>query len=250
MSLTPKQLERYQRHILMPEIGGQGQQKLMRASVLVVGAGGLGCPILSYLTAAGVGTIGICDDDMVSLSNLQRQTLYTEDDIGKSKVDCAIDILSRQNPEVIFIAHETKITPENVDEILSAYDLIIEGVDNFKTRFILNNATIKQKKTFISAAIGKLDGQIAVFKNGEEGQPCYQCLVPEEPDEFQDCEAYGVLGAVPGVVGSLAATEVIRELTGFSGSNAGNLLIYSGATEETRRVSLMRDPACPAHNGG
>ncbi len=248
MTLSANQLERYQRHILLPEIGGQGQKKLLNAKVLVIGAGGLGCPILAYLTAAGIGTISICDADEVSLSNLQRQILFTESDIGELKVTAAINHLTNLNSETNFIAHAQEVNIDNAEELIAKYDLIIEGVDNFAARYVLNAECIKQKKVFISAAIGKFDGQIACFKpwsNEEDG--CYQCLVPEAPDEFADCEQYGVIGTVPGIVGSLAAMEVIKEITNFGQSLAGSMLIFNGLTGETRRVKLPRDPQCPHH---
>ncbi|MCI5047521.1 MAG: HesA/MoeB/ThiF family protein [Aquisalinus sp.] len=249
MPLTPDQIERYKRHILLPEVGGQGQQKLLNASVLVVGAGGLGCPILSCLTAAGVGHIGICDDDTVALSNLQRQTLYTIEDIDKPKVAIAIQRLSPLNPDVTFTAYTERLTDENAEDLISNYNLVIEGVDNFSARYALNDACIAARKPLVSAAIGKFDGQVAVFHGHETDQPCYKCFVPEEPEDFADCELEGVLGAVPGTVGHMAAMEVIKEITGLGPSLTGHLLIYSGLTGETRRVKLLRDPACPAHKG-
>ncbi len=247
MPLTPDQIERYKRHILLPEVGGQGQQKLLSGRVLVVGAGGLGCPILSCLSGAGVGHIGICDDDIVALSNLQRQTLYTTEDIGAPKVDVAIQRLSALNPDVTFIPHTARLTEENADKLVGDYDLVIEGVDNFGARYALNDACIAARTPLVSAAIGKFDGQVAVFHGHETDQPCYKCFVPEEPEDFADCELEGVLGAVPGTVGHLAAMEVIKEITGLGPSLKGQLLIYSGLTGESRRVRLRRDPACPAH---
>ena len=249
MTLSPDQIERYKRHILLPELGGQGQQKLLNARVLVVGAGGLGCPILQYLAAAGVGTIGICDDDEVALSNLQRQTLFTTADIGRHKVDVAIDRLAAINPEIDLVACKARITDENVTTLIRDYDLVVEGIDNFAGRYALNSACLKSSKPLISAAIGKFDGQVAVFTPwSDETAPCYRCLVPETPDEFVDCELEGVLGAVPATVGGLAAMEVIKQITGLGDSLAGHLLIYSGLSGETRRVRLSRDPACPEHD--
>ncbi|WP_306251755.1 molybdopterin-synthase adenylyltransferase MoeB [Parvularcula sp. IMCC14364] len=247
MSLTPDQIERYKRHILLPEIGGQGQQKLLAAKVLVIGAGGLGCPVLSCLAAAGVGTIGICDDDTVALSNLQRQTLYTTDDIGQPKVSVAISRLTALNPDIDFIAHRQRLTAHNAQSLVRGYDLILEGVDNFTSRYALNDACIAARKPLISAAIGKFDGQVASFRGYEEGQPCYQCFVPETPAEFANCELEGVVGAVPGTVGNLAAMEAIKVITGLASDLAGHILIYNGLSGETRRVKLPRDPACPAH---
>ncbi len=247
MSLTPDQIERYKRHILIPEIGGLGQQKLLKAKVLVVGAGGLGCPILSYLSAAGIGTIGICDEDVVSLSNLQRQILFTTDDIGKPKVLCAQKALQALNPGTKTVLYRNRISLENVGEIIENFDLVIEGVDNFETRYILNEECLRRQKPLISAAIGKFDGQIATFKAWQENAPCYRCFVPEAPTEFQDCQLEGVIGAIPGIVGTLAAMEVIKEVTGLGESLAGHVLLVSGLTGEARRIRLKRDPECSLH---
>ncbi|NHK28363.1 HesA/MoeB/ThiF family protein [Parvularcula flava] len=245
MPLTPDQLERYKRHILLPEIGGQGQQALLDARVLVVGAGGLGCPILAYLAAAGVGHIRLCDDDGVALSNLQRQILFTTDDIGKPKATMAAERLQAINPDCTVEAIEARLTTNNAKELLDGIDLVIEGVDNFDARYALNDACLETGTPFLSAAIGRFDGQVALFTPGPD-QPCYRCLVPETPPDAADCETQGVLGAVPGIVGAVAAMEAIRFLTGFGEPLAGHVLIYNGMNATTRRVKLPRDPACPA----
>lgn len=246
-SLSPEQVERYKRHILLPEIGGAGQQKLRKARLLVVGAGGLGCPILSYLVAAGVGQISICDPDLVALSNLQRQVLFCTDDIGKPKAEVAARHLARLNPDCTLVPHSTRLDDSNAAQMIAGHDLVIEGVDNFQTRYALNRACLAARVPLVSAAIGRFEGQVAVFAPwAGAALPCYQCFVPEEPPDAADCEAMGVLGVVPGVVGALAAGEALKELTGFAPSSAGRILLFNGLTGESRAIGLRRDPACPA----
>ncbi len=246
--MTPEERERYARHILLREVGGQGQQKLLAARVLVVGAGGLGSPILSYIAAAGVGALGIADDDTVALSNLQRQTLFRTEDVGRDKTQAARDAIARLNPHVKTESHP-RITDENAREIASGYDLVIEGVDNFAARYALNKACIAEKKTLVSAAVGRFEGQLSTFKPfAEPGVlPCYRCLVPEEPprEEQVNCAEEGVLGAVTGVMGTLAAMEVLKELLGVGDSLAGRLMLYDGLGAAFRTVRLPADPACP-----
>ncbi len=251
MALSPKQIERYKRHILLKEMGGQGQQKLLETKVLIVGAGGLGSPIILYLAAAGIGTIGICDDDMVALSNLQRQILYTTDHIGRSKAQTARSHIRQLNPELTVHLHQERIDSKNAHKIIENYDIIVEGVDNFDTRFTLNKACLEQQKTFISAAVGRFEGQIATFKPWQksptgEALPCYRCFVPDAPprDEQINCEEEGILGAITGVVGSLAAMEVLKEAANLGASLAGRLLIYDGLEATTRLITLKSDPAC------
>ncbi|WP_428407123.1 HesA/MoeB/ThiF family protein [Hyphococcus sp.] len=245
--MTPEERERYARHILLREVGGQGQQKLIAARVLVVGAGGLGSPILSYLAAAGVGTIGISDSDVVSLSNLQRQTLFRSEDVGREKTGAAQEAIARLNPHVNVIAHP-RMTDENAAGVVADYDLIVEGVDNFAARYALNRACLSAKKPLVSAAVGRFEGQLATFKPYEKpgALPCYRCLVPEEPprDEQVNCAEEGVLGAVTGVMGTLAAMEVLKELLGVGDSLAGRLMIYDGLGASFRTVRLNADPAC------
>ncbi|GJL91120.1 HesA/MoeB/ThiF family protein [Hyphococcus sp.] len=246
--MTPEERERYARHILLKEVGGQGQQKLVAAKVLVVGAGGLGSPILSYLAAAGVGTLGVSDDDLVALSNLQRQTLFRTEDVGRPKTQAAQDAISRLNPHVK-IEPQPRITETNACEIVSAYDLIVEGVDNFAARYALNTACIAEKKTLVSAAVGRFEGQLATFKSfaAPGVLPCYRCLVPEEPPrETQiNCAEEGVMGAVTGVMGTLAAMEAIKELLQIGESLAGRLMLYDGLGGTFRSVRLPADPDCP-----
>jgi len=243
------QMERYARHILLREVGGQGQQKLLASRVLVVGAGGLGAPIIQYLAAAGVGTIGAADDDKVALSNLQRQVLFHTDDVGRSKTGAAKEFVAKLNPDIVITEHNLRITTDNAADIIKNYDLVVEGVDNFATRYALNSACIEAKKPLISAAIGRFEGQLSTFKPYAEPGilPCYRCLVPEEPprDQQINCAEEGVLGAVTGVMGTLAAMEVLKELLGVGDSLAGRLMIYDGLSAAFRTVTLPADPQCP-----
>jgi adenylyltransferase/sulfurtransferase len=246
--MTPEQRERYARHILLREVGGQGQQKLIAARVLVVGAGGLGSPILSYLAAAGVGTIGIADNDTVALSNLQRQTLFRTEDVGRGKTEAAADAIARLNPHVKTQAHP-RITAENARAIVRGHDLVVEGVDNFAARYALNRACIAERKPLVSAAVGRFEGQLSKFKPfADPGVlPCYRCLVPEEPprDAQVNCAEEGVMGAVTGVMGTLAAMEALKELLSVGDSLAGRLMLYDGLAGTFRTVRLPADPQCP-----
>ncbi len=252
MPLTDNQLERYARHIVLKEIGGAGQQKLLSAKVLVIGAGGLGSPLLSYLAAAGVGTIGIVDDAIVSLSNLQRQTLYTMDDIGQSKTQRAAKHLSALNPDCNIIEHKTRLKGDNAMSLIEAYDVIGDGCDNFETRFLVNDASYFAKKPLISAAVGQFEGQLSCFKPYEKTangtpNPCYRSLVPATPDEVGDmsCAQIGILGALTGVMGSLQAIEIIKEITGAGDTLVGRLLIYNALRAHSRIIGLPWDPANP-----
>ena len=246
--MNEEQRERYARHILLREVGGQGQQKLMAARILVVGAGGLGAPIIQYLTAAGIGTIGVCDDDEVSLSNLQRQVIFKTADIGAQKTDAAAAFANALNPNVEVLLHHGRIGEDNADEIISGYDLVVEGVDNFATRYALNAACINAHKTLVSAAVGRFEGQLATYKPyAAPGVfPCYRCFVPEEPprDAQLNCAEEGVMGAVTGVVGTLAAMEVLKEVLELGDSLAGRVMLYDGLSARFRTVGLHADPAC------
>ncbi|MEE2690098.1 MAG: HesA/MoeB/ThiF family protein [Pseudomonadota bacterium] len=250
--MTPEQRERYLRHILLKEVGGQGQQKLLAARVLVVGAGGLGAPLIQYLAAAGVGTIGVADDDVVALSNLQRQVIYGIADIGAPKTERASRAVAKLNPDARVIEHRTRIDEANACALIADYDLAVEGVDSFASRYAINRACIEKKKILISAAVGRFEGQLATFKPwAEDRLPCYRCLVPEEPPrEAQvNCAEEGVLGPVTGVVGALAAMEVLKELLAIGDSLAGRLLIYDGLSANTRTIRLSADPQCPDCSG-
>ncbi len=252
MALNDTQLERYSRHILLKEIGGPGQRRLLDARVLLVGAGALASPCLLYLAAAGVGTIGIVDDDIVSLSNLQRQIAYGMEDLGAPKVERAARAAARINPDVKIIQHPFRLTQENARDLVAQYDLVADGCDNFETRFIVNDACYFERVTLISAAVGRFDGQLATFKShlaDENGVPLpnYRDLVTEmpEPGSIPTCEETGVIGALTGVIGSLQALEVIKELTGAGESLAGKLLIYDALETRFRTIRLRHDPANP-----
>ncbi|MFM2129969.1 MAG: molybdopterin-synthase adenylyltransferase MoeB [Pseudomonadota bacterium] len=243
---TDKQLERYARHIVLPELGGKGQEKLLKSSVLVVGAGGLGSPLLMYLAAAGVGRIGVVDDDAVDLSNLQRQVIHTTDRIGRPKVESADEALRAINPEVKVETHATRLAPANVAGLVAGYDIVADGSDNFATRFLLNDACYFARKPLVSAALLRFEGQLATFRAWEEDKPCYRCIFPAPPPEglIPTCAEGGVLGAVAGVVGCLQATEVIKEITGLGESLAGSLVVLDLLGATFRRIKARPDPAC------
>ena len=247
--MNDEQRERYLRHILLREIGGQGQKTLAAARVLLVGGGGLGAPILQYLAAAGVGTITLVDDDVVSLSNLQRQVIYQTADVGRRKVDAAKQFAQRLNPDVAVETVAGRLGADNAADLVSSHDLVVEGVDNFATRFVLNRACLDVKTPLVSAAIGRFNGQLTTLKPfAKPGVfPCYRCLVAEAPprDEQANCAEEGVLGAVAGVIGSLAAVEAVKELLAFGDSLAGRLLLYDGLTATMRTIAFPADPRCP-----
>lgn len=248
MHFGERQIERYARHLILDEVGGAGQAKLLASKVLVVGAGGLGSPLLLYLAAAGVGTIGIIDDDAVSLSNLQRQIIHTEAGLGRAKTDSAVEAIAALNPDVSVIAHTERLTVDNAMNIISDYDLVADGSDNFATRFLINDACYLAKRTLVSGAILRFDGQVATFKaHLGDGHPCYRCLHPEPPppDLIPSCAEGGVLGAIAGTVGSLQATEALKELMGIGDSLSGKLLIYDALGTTFRSVRVKPDPGCP-----
>lgn len=229
--LDKEEIKRYAHHLQLPEIGIEGQQKLKQAKVLVVGAGGLGCAVLQYLNAAGIGTIGVMDFDFVQLSNLQRQVLYNESDIGKSKVNCALEKLKQQNSITNLIAHNEKLKEINSQEIFSNYDLIVDCTDNYETRYIVNDACIKTNKAFVYGAIYKFEGQIAIFNQLNDGNRSanYRDLFPEnkEPQTFTSCSDVGVIGVLPGIVGLLQANEVIKVITGIGDTLINKLLLIN-----------------------
>jgi molybdopterin-synthase adenylyltransferase len=247
MEMTDAQLERYARHIVLHDIGGVGQHKLLAARVLVIGAGGLGAPCLQYLAAAGVGTLGIVDDDVVDLSNLQRQTIHRTTDIGRLKTQSAADAIAAINPDVKVVPHPLRLTADNAAGLISAYDVVADGSDSFSTRFAVSDACVALGKTLVSAAVGKFEGQLATFRGHEKDLPCYRCFVREAPGGLErSCAESGILGALTGVMGSLQALEVIREITGFGDTMAGRLLIYDAMSARTRTLKLPKDPDCPA----
>ncbi len=245
MDFTEAQIHRYARHILLQEVGGVGQEKLLKAKVLVIGAGGLGSPLILYLAAAGVGTIGVVDDDKVDLSNLQRQIAHTTARIGVAKTTSAKQAVASINPDVTVIEHNMRLTVYNAAALIAGYDVIADGSDNFPTRFLVNDACFFAKKTLVSAAVLRFDGQLATFRP-HKGGPCYRCIYPEAPPPGQipTCDEAGVLGAVAGVLGTLQATEVLKEILGIGESMAGRLLIYDALSAVMRRVTVRPDPAC------
>ena len=246
MALTDDELERYARHIVLREVGGLGQSRLRVAKVLVVGAGGLGSPVILYLAAAGVGTIGIVDFDEVSLSNLQRQIAHRTADIGRAKTDSAREAAHAINPGVEVRTHSFRLTQDNVLQLIGPYDVVADGSDNFATRFLVNDACYFAKKTLVSAAVTEFDGQLATYKPHAGEYPCYRCLFPEPPPPgtAPSCSETGILGAAAGVMGTLQALEVMKEIIGVGESLAGQLLIYDALTTRFRTVRVRRDPAC------
>ena len=246
MDFSEEQIHRYARHILLREVGGVGQEKLLKSKVLVIGAGGLGSPVILYLAAAGVGCIGVVDDDTVDLSNLQRQIAHSNDRIGAPKVDSAKAAVAAINPDVKVITHKVRLTAENAAALIADYDVVADGSDNFPTRFLVNDACFFAKKTLVSAAVLRFDGQLATFKP-HAGGPCYRCLYPAAPPPGQipSCDEAGVLGAVAGVLGTLQATEVLKEIIGIGEGMAGRLLIYDALSAAMRQVKVKPDPECP-----
>ena len=245
-SLTAEQRERYSRHLLLPEVGVEGQQRLLDAKVLLLGAGGLGSPTALYLAAAGVGTLGIVDDDEVDLSNLQRQVIHSTERIGVSKVDSAEQTITALNPDVKVEKYPVRLGAENIMDILPGYDIVVDGLDNFPTRYLLNDASLMKRIPVVHGSIFRFEGQVTVF-NPYEG-PCYRCLLPEPPpaELAPSCSEAGVLGVLPGIVGSLQAVEAIKVLLGIGDTLEGRLLAYDALEQSFRTFKVRRDPACPA----
>ena len=239
---SEEEVERYARHLVLREVGGPGQQALKAARVLVVGAGGLGAPAALYLAAAGVGTLGLADADAVSLSNLQRQVLYVTKDAGRPKVEAAAERLMALNPHVQVQAHPVMLDAANAEGLVAGYDLVLDGCDNFPTRFAVSDACLATGKPLVSGAIGRWTGQVAVFR----GRPCYRCLTQETPPDAETCAAMGVVGALAGVVGSMMALEAVKLITGAGAALEGRLWIYDGLSGESRTVRVGADPECPA----
>jgi molybdopterin/thiamine biosynthesis adenylyltransferase len=244
-ALTPEQRSRYSRHVLLPEIGIEGQLKLLDAKVLLLGAGGLGSPTALYLAAAGIGKLGIVDDDVVDVSNLQRQVIHTTDGVGTPKVDSAERAIKDLNPDVEVEKFNTRLDASNIMEIIAGYDVIVDGVDNFPTRYLLNDATVRTKKPVVSASILGFDGQLSVFKPYDG--PCYRCLYPTPPpaELAPSCGANGVLGVLPGTMGLLQATEVIKLIAETGEPLIGRLLLYDALAATTTELKVRRDPECP-----
>src|SRR5213593_2619249 len=244
-SFTPQQAERYSRHLLIPEVGERGQHRLLASKVLLIGAGGLGSPAAFYLAAAGVGTLGIVDSDVVDATNLQRQILHSTERIGEPKADSAKATLEAINPDVTVIPYKERLTSENIDRIIGDYDVVIDGADNFPTRYLLNDASIKWRKQVVHGSIYRFEGQVTVFKPFEG--PCYRCLFPEPPpaELAPSCAEAGVLGVLPGVIGSIQANEALKLLLNIGEPLVGRYLLYDALDESLREVRLRRDPQCP-----
>ena len=260
--LTPEEIERYRRHLVLREVGGEGQQRLKAARVLLIGAGGLGSPLILYLAAAGVGTLGIVDDDVVSLSNLQRQVVHDTAAVGRPKVDSAADTVARVNPHVVVEKHNCRIDHENALDLISKYDIVADGSDNFATRYLVSDACHLAKRPLVFAALGPFDGYLTTFKPYEknaagEPNPTYRCLFPEAPtyrclfpeaptgEAVFNCSEVGVLGAVAGVMGTLQAVEVLKEITSAGDSLAGKLTIYDALGGRFQSIRLKWDPKNP-----
>ena len=250
--LTPDEIERYKRHLVLKEIGGEGQQRLKAARVLVVGAGGLGSPLILYLAAAGIGTIGIIDDDRVSLDNLQRQVVHDTKSVGKAKTRSAAAAIDRLNPHVETRLYTTRLVSENAVDIIQGYDIVADGSDNFATRYLVNDACYLAKVPLVFAAVGAFDGHLTTFRAFERDEsgnprPSYRCLFPEPPPEgtVPPCSEAGILGAVTGVIGSLAAVEVVKELLGIGEGLVGRLLLYDALQGRFSTVAYAWDPENP-----
>ena len=246
--LSEPQIRRYARHIVLAEIGGLGQARLLAARVLVVGAGGLGAPLLQYLAAAGIGTLGVIDDDKVDLSNLQRQVIHRTADIGTAKVESARRALSDINPEVRVVMHPRRLEPGNAPQIINGYDVVADGSDNFATRYLVNEVCYRLHKTLVSAAILRFDGQISTYKAWQgAGHPCLACIFPSAPSEdaVPSCAQAGVLGSLAGTLGALQATEVVKEILGVGRSLSGRLLLYDALAATFETIGVDKQPDCP-----
>lgn len=246
LQLDPTQLDRYSRHIFLDDVGTEGQAALLDAKVLVLGAGGLGSPIIQYLTAAGVGTIGIADDDLVELSNLQRQVIHGDADVGRKKVDSAAEFVENLNPDVTVETYDERVTNQNIESLIAGYDFIVDGTDNFETRYVVNDACTLAGKPFSHGAIFQFEGQITTF-SGAEDAPCYRCIFPEAPpaDLAPNCAVAGVLGVLPGTVGCIQATETVKAILGKGNLLDGKLIFYDALGMEFDKVSVRRKSECP-----
>jgi molybdopterin/thiamine biosynthesis adenylyltransferase len=246
--LSEEQFQRYARHLILDEVGEEGQERLLSSRVLVIGAGGLGSPLLLYLAAAGVGTLGVVDNDRVDLTNLQRQIVHPTFNVGVLKVESARQTLAAINPDVRVEAHALRLGPDNAEALIAGYDLVADGSDNFATRYLLNDLCFRLKKPLVNAALSPFEGQISTFKPYlGDGHPCYRCLFrePPPPDLVPRCETAGILGAVAGVMGTLQAVEVLKELLGLGDSLDGALLIYDALAARFHRIRIGKDPDCP-----
>jgi adenylyltransferase/sulfurtransferase len=251
LSLDSEQLDRYSRHIIMDGVGPEGQKKLLDSRVLCIGAGGLGSPIIQYLAAAGVGTLGIVDDDVVERSNLQRQVIHGDADVGRPKVESAAEFVADLNPDVTVEPHETRLDSSNIEEFLAEYDIVVDGSDNFATRYLVNDACTLAGVPFAHGAILRFEGQITTFE-ANEGGPCYRCLFPEapEPGSVPDCATAGVLGVLPGTVGCVQATEAVKLLIDYGETLDGRMLFYDAADMTFEEIAVEPRPDCPVCGDG
>ena len=251
MSLSDAQLDRYARHIVLKEIGGEGQRKLLSATVTVIGAGGIGAPAIQYLAAAGVGALRVIDDDQVALANLQRQILFGTADVGRSKIEVAEEAVHRLNPDVRFDGVPARLMPANVADLLTGSDLVLDGSDNFATRLAVSDQCTAAHISLVSAALGQFQAQIGTFRGWEADKPCYRCFVGDafDAENCDTCSELGVLGAMAGIAGSWAAMEAIRQITGFGPDSAGQLHVFDGITPKLRTIRIAKDPACRGCGG-
>jgi molybdopterin-synthase adenylyltransferase len=251
VTLTDEQLDRYARHIVLKEIGGEGQRALLAAHVAVIGAGGIGAPAIAYLAAAGVGRLTVIDDDEVSLDNLQRQILFGTGDVGRSKAEVAGEAVGRLNPDVTFAGVGALLVPANVADLLAGVDLVLDGSDNFATRLTVSDHCTRARLPLVSAAIGQFQAQIGTFRGWEADKPCYRCFVGDafDAEDCDTCSELGVLGAMAGIAGSWAALEAIRQIAGFGADPAGRLHIFDGLEPKLRTIRIVKDPACAGCRG-
>ena len=246
MSLSDQQLDRFARHIVLKEIGGEGQRKLLAATVAVVGAGGIGSPAIQYLAAAGVGTLRVIDDDAVALDNLQRQILFGTPDVGRAKTEVAGEAVARLNPDVRFEAHHERLTGANVAALIAGATLVLDGSDNFATRLLVSDACTRARIPLVSAAIGQFQAQIGTWRGWEPDKPCYRCFVGDafDADDCDTCAELGVLGAMAGLAGTFGALEAVRVIAGFVPDPSGRLHLFNGLTPEMRSIRIFKDPSC------
>lgn len=245
MNLTEEQIERYSRQIILPEVGGKGQEKLLNAKVLVIGAGGLGSPVALYLASAGIGKIGIMDSDKVELNNLQRQILHSTKDVGRPKVESARERLTLLNPDLQLTTYNLRLTAENIIDIIKEYDIVVDGSDNFPTRYLVNDACVLSNKPLSHGGIFRFDGQVITILPHQS--PCYRCLFPEPPPPglVPSCQEAGILGAVAGVIGTIQANEVLKYILGLGDLLTGKLLVFNALDSSFRQVKVPKNPKCP-----
>ena len=249
MKFTKKQIDRYSRQIILKKVGVIGQKKLLKSSVLIVGAGGLGSPIAIYLTALGIGKIGIVDKDNVEISNLSRQIIFETNDVNKNKSSAAISKLKKMNPDIQFKSFNKNLTITNINQIAKKFDLIVDGSDNFRTRFLINDYCLKNKKILVSGAISKFDGQVYTFNFSKKKSPCLRCFIPRMPrnPDIDNCEYEGVLGPLAGIIGSIQANEAVKEILGIGNSLCGHILIIDALKLTFRKVKLNKRSDCYCH---